>query len=163
MCTLSLSRDLMKGENVKMKSVWRVCMWFVTVQVKHTAGLMRTPLWMQLSLVSARLRGVSHIHGMVNLMWLGMPFGRETLDYPGVPELDQTLEHAKAQRAATELLSVGPKCLVCIPSLPGLIIWIGGTNLIHKPYFFLCPLKHSSTWPKLLFKYISMETIWNKI
>lgn len=44
---------------------------------------------MQLSLVSARLRGVSHIHSMVNLMWLGMPFGRETLDYPGVPELDQ--------------------------------------------------------------------------
>lgn len=44
---------------------------------------------MQLSLVSARLHGVSHIDGMVNLMWLGMPFGRETLDYPGVPELDQ--------------------------------------------------------------------------
>lgn len=108
---------------------------------------------MQLSLVSARLRGVSHIHGMVNLMWLGMPFGRETLDYPG----SSALEHAKAQRAVTELLSVGPKCLVCIPSLPGLIIWIGGTNLIHNPYFFLCPLKHSSTWPKPLFKYINLK------
>lgn len=49
--------------------------------------------------------GASHDDGVVNTLWAGMPFGGETLDGSGAPELDQGL--AGDQRAVTELLLSG--------------------------------------------------------
>lgn len=83
MCTLSLSRDLMKGENVKMKSVWRVCMWFVTVQVKHTAGLMRTPS------LNATIFGLSKVAWCESYSWYGESYVVRDAIWEGNPGLSR--------------------------------------------------------------------------
>lgn len=79
---------------------------------KLTKPPLNAVIRLQFFMVLVRLFGVSHDDGMVNALWAGMPDEGKPWMIQGPQSWTWALEHARDQRAVTELLSGSPKFLV---------------------------------------------------